>query len=148
MNLAVATPTDFAALREVSSPHDAGYKTKQLARRRAHYAALFQRYQDALTIDDEGYEVSITIRSVSKSLTLTSAEAEHCFNLTELYGKLGAHLNALRAEIMDLLADPSAEAAGFEGTDEPLLHEALALCLPAAANDEARPTPANTSKAA
>jgi len=150
MKVATATPIDFDALRNIDSVHDAGFKAQHLARRRAHYAALFQRYQDAVAINDEEYEVSITIRSVSKSLTLTAAESDAAFDITAIYEKLGKKLDALKDEIIDLLTDESIEdkKGCFAGTDDPLMHQAHNLCMPQQSADESSAQPAPTRRAA
>lgn len=125
------TAPDFAALREQHGVHDANYALLKLARTRAIYGTLYQRLQDVLHIDDEGCEVTITLRSHSKTLTLTSAETDECFSLCEIYGVLGSRLNALSAEILDLLAaTKDALPAAFEGTNDPLMIQAHALCMP------------------
>lgn len=152
MKVSSTTPTvDFAALREVESAYDVAFKAKQLARRRAHYAFLFQRYQDMLTLDDEGYEVSITLKSATKEVTLNSTESGDCFDITNMYSQLGKKLGALQDEILDLLADFNKEdtTSTFAGTDKPIMHQVVALCMPqAVAPAEVQPTAPNAAKAA
>jgi hypothetical protein len=146
-------PIDFAALKEVESAHDVNYIAGKLARRRTHYAFLFQRYQDILTLDDEGCEISVTLKSATKTVTLTTAESEECFCLNDMYQLLGNHLDALQAEILDLLEGKvkgKDEQFGlWEGTDAPIMRQVVALCMPqAAAPAESSPTVPNTVKAA
>lgn len=137
MKLTTTPAPTLAALRQQKYVHDAGAETLKLQRTREIYAALYQRFQDVLRLDDEGYEVTITVRGLSRTLTLSAAETEACFNLDEMYAVLGNRLNAHHAEILDMLlkVEGGTPLDSQEGTDEPLLHQALALCLPA-------PTPA------
>lgn len=134
MKVASAPAATLTLLSQQQAPHDAGYETLKLQRAREIYAALYQRMQDALRLDDEGYEVSIVLRGPSRTLTLTADEADTCFNLNEIYAVLGKRLSAKQAEIMDLLlkVESGTPLDSEEGTDDPLLHQALALCLPAA----------------
>ena len=133
MKLATTTtaPIDFDAMQAFVGAHDAGYKAKQLARRRAHYAALFQRYQDLLTLDDEGFEVSITLRSATKTVVLSAKESERAFDLSELYDQHGKHMGALQDEIIDLLREKDDDDTGlWAGTDLLIMHQIVALCMP------------------
>jgi len=142
MKLATDTTVpNFKALRELTSLHDAGYEAVKLTRTRAIYAALYQRMLDTLHIDDEGYELTITLRSPSKTLTLNNAEADACFNLSDVYGVQGKRMDALSAEILDMLSGAKNDA--FAGTDDPQMMQAHALCLPQmeAATDSAHADP-------
>lgn len=127
-----AALADLAILREQTSIHDAGYETLKLQRSREIYGALYQRFQDLLRLDDEGYEITITLRGASRTVTLTTDEAEACFNLSDIYGVLGNRLNAQHTQILDvLLAIEKGTPLDFmDGTNDPLLRQALALCLP------------------
>jgi len=135
MKVAANTPAlDFTALKKVESAHDVDYLAGQLARRRAHFAFLFQRYQDLLTLDDEGYEVSITLTSATKTVTLSRAEGEDSFDMTALYEKHGNHMAALQAEILDLLENKEKnqhkDFGLWEGTDAPTMRQVVTLCMP------------------
>lgn len=146
MKIQPTSPTpQLNELRQQSSVHDAGFETLKLQRNREIYAALYQRMQDALRLDDEGdYEVSITLRGPSRALTLTPAEAKACFSLTEIYGPLAGRLNALQNEILDtrLKVENGTPLDKTEGTDDPRQAQALALCLPPVALPAgAQPTP-------
>jgi hypothetical protein len=129
-----ATALDYTALREVQSTHDVDYLNGKLARRRAHFAFLFQRNQDLLTLDDEGYEVSITLKSATKTVTLTAAESEDAFDLGNIYQKLSGQLAALQAQILDLLENKQEgkhkDFGLWEGTDAPIMRQVVALCMP------------------
>lgn len=136
MKLAATTPAlDFAALRQVDNAHDVDYLAGKLARRRAHFAALFQRYQDMLALDDEGCEISVTLKSATKTATLTAAEAEQCFCINDVFQLIGGQLDALQAEILDLLEHKqdgghSHQDGLWEGTDAPIMRQVVALCMP------------------
>ncbi|MGI4863721.1 MAG: hypothetical protein ACRYFZ_07325 [Janthinobacterium lividum] len=150
MKLAADTPAlDFTALKKVESAHDVDYLAGQLARRRAHFAFLFQRYQDLLTLDDEGYEVSITLTSATKTVTLSRAEGEDSFDMTALYEKHGNHMAALQAEILDLLEnkqDGSHKDFGlWEGTGAPDMRQVVALCMPQSTTPAPADSPAPTT---
>jgi hypothetical protein len=134
MKLATTPALDFATLKEVESAHDVDYMNGKLARRRAHFAFCFQRYQDLLTLDDEGYEVSITLKSATKTVTLTAAESEDAFDLGNIYQKFSGQLAALQAEILDLLENKQKgkhkDFGLWEGTDAPIMRQVVALCMP------------------
>lgn len=153
MKVSPTTPAvDFAALKEVECAHDVNYMAGKLARRRAHYAFLFQRYQDILTLDDEGCEISVTLKSATKTVTLTTAEAEECFCLNDMYQLLGNHLDALQAEILDLLEGKvkgKDEQFGlWEGTEAPIMRQVVALCMPQSATQTPADSTTPTAKAA
>jgi hypothetical protein len=142
---------NYAALRDITSLHDANYGEVKLARTRAIYGALYQRMLDTLFLDDEGYEVTITLRSASKTLTLNEAEVDKCFNLTDIYEAQGKRLDALSAQILDLLgAGDLADSKGaFAGTTDPDVLLGHALCMPQPHEQpEAAPTTARPRRTA
>lgn len=131
MKLASTTPApDFTALRELTGVHDADFEAQKLVRARAIYAARYARLQELLLLDDEGYEVTITVRSHSKTLTLTQYEGEACFDLNAVYGVLGRGLDALKDQILDCLAG-TAPTIGLNEAENQQLRQAHMLCLPA-----------------
>lgn len=150
-----ASTLNFIALREVKSAHDVDYLAGKLARRRAHFAALFQRYQDMLTLDDEGCEISVTLKSATKTVTLTATEGAECFCLNDMFQFLGNQLDVLQAEILDLLENKEngkhKQHGLWEGTDAPIMRQVVALCMPQPASaltaDSSTPT-TPTAKAA
>lgn len=130
----LATETTTVSLAELSkeAAHDANFEVLQLQRKRAIYATTYQRMQEVLHLDDEGYEVSITLRSHSKTLTLTAAEGAQCFDSGELYTCIGGQLRALQAQILQILqrVEDGQPLGSQEGTDTPQMHQVLALCMP------------------
>lgn len=135
MKLATDTAAlNYPALREQNSVHNAGYEQRELARLRAFYAILYGRYNDSLAIDTAGYEVSITLTSLSGSLTLTQDEASLAFDITALYDTWSKKMDALKDQIVDMVEQQQKEGGketpGYEGFNDPEAHQALALCLP------------------
>ncbi|MGI4735073.1 MAG: hypothetical protein ACRYG7_07835 [Janthinobacterium lividum] len=127
------TLAHLAQLREQQGVHDANYETLQLQRTRETYAAYYNRFQDILQADEEGYEVIITVRSLTKEVTLTNEEGQESFDITALFQKWGNKLSALHHEITDkLIKIENGEPldGAMHGTGNALLVQAHALCLP------------------
>lgn len=124
---------DLGTLLELHGVHDAGYEALKLERAREIYGVLYRRMQDLLHLDEEGYQVSITLRGPSRTINLTPAEAEKCFNFSDIFEVVGSQMNARHAEIIDTLLNIENGTpldSAMEGTGSPLMREALALCLP------------------
>jgi hypothetical protein len=115
VNKTAAAP-DFAAIKAVSSLVDLNMEARKLARLRLEFGALYQQYQDMLQADDEGMEVTITIRSTTKTLTLRDTNLDY-FNTGDYYQSVGTYLDHLQKQIIAL-------------QDHAMGIHALALCLP------------------
>lgn len=123
----------LAQLRDQQGVHDANFETLKLQRTRETYAAYYNRLQDILQADDEGYELVITVRSLTREVTLANDEGQASFDITALFELWGNKLNALHQEIADKLikienGEPLDSA--MSGTGDPLLIQAHAMCMP------------------
>jgi len=123
----------LAQLREQSSVHDANYEALKLQRLRETYCAYYRRFQDILQADEEGYEIIITVRSLTKEITLTNEEGQESFDITALFQKWGNRLDALHQEIVDtLIKVEKGEVLDdtMNGTGSALTVQAHAICMP------------------
>jgi hypothetical protein len=129
-----ATAPDFAAIKAVSSLVDLNMEARKLARLRLEFGALYQQYQDMLQADDEGMEVTITIRSTTKTLTLRDTNLDY-FNTGDYYQSVGTYLDQLQKAILELHEKKQTTGLDMGGSaadlqDHAMGIHALALCLP------------------
>jgi len=135
MKIATATTApDFAAIKAVASVVDLNMEARKLARLRLEFGALYQQYQDVLQADDEGMEVTITIRSTTKTLKLRDTGLDY-FNTGDYYQNVGTYLDHLQKQIIEL--HEKAQTTGLDKggsaadqQDQAMGVHALALCLP------------------
>ncbi len=150
MKCSPCTPAiDFSALKETSFIHTADWESIELKHKQVLYARLYQTYNRVLAMNEEGTYVTVTVTSSSDSLTIDD-KFESYFNLMDYIQELGARLQSLAKEILDLQAKQQAGKLNIDETKE--VNEqrrlALSLCLPvpmataALLSSEARPQPA------
>lgn len=132
---------ELTKLQQQQNVHNTGIEAIELGQRRVAYAALYQRLLDLMQLDEEGFEVSITLRGLTKTVALSAAEAKMCFDNSPLYADLTEALNKRHAVIIGTLlkVECGTPLDSEDGADNGARGGALALCLPPPPTPPANP---------